>query len=380
MDRPAAARGRPRGRSPHRAPDPEHGPVASGDARHREVRDRARRRDGRRSRRAGRLPAPRLREGVRERLLVPVHPVHGSPQLQLRDPRQPRLLHGGGEAAPARDARALPVAARDGGRAVAARRPPHALRRRVPRAPGDDAVPLRHRGARAHLGPPGDAVRRARHLELHPHRRREARHAAELPARGARDDREDPHAAARLRRDRHAEPHLRRPPQGHRHALEGGLHPLRRHRPGAARGRRSARRAQGRAVPDVRRGRLRRAGRRGRRQLRPLPGLRRGDAPEPAHRGAVPGEAREPRAGPGERGRPARALAGEGPRLQPDGRADPAVQVGDRGAARAGGRGLRRDRVARTASSASTWSRTARPCRSRCAAARRASSTPRRCR
>ena len=63
--------------------------------------------------------------------------------------------------------------------------------------PGDDALPLRHRGARADLGPPRDAVRRARHVELHPHRRREARHAERLPRELPRLHRAHARAAAR---------------------------------------------------------------------------------------------------------------------------------------------------------------------------------------
>ena len=71
--------------------------------------------------------------------------------------------------------------------------------------------------------------------------------------------------------------------------------------PDPALGGRAPRRAQGRAVPRLRRDRLRRSDRRGGRQLRPLPRVRRGDAPEPAHRRAVPGEARGARPRPGQR-------------------------------------------------------------------------------
>ena len=181
----AAARRRFREGSPHRAPAAQHGPVASGHARHGEVPDRARRREHRRSRHPGRLPAPRLREGVRERHLVPGDPLHGSVELQLGDPREPRLRARGREAARARAARALSVAAHARRRALAHGRSPDALRRGLPRARGDDALPLRHRGARADLGSPGDAVRRARHLELHPDRRREARPAIRASRRSA---------------------------------------------------------------------------------------------------------------------------------------------------------------------------------------------------
>ena len=75
--------------------------------------------------------------------------------------------------------------------------------------------------------------------------------------------------------------------------------------------------------------------------------------------------------------RPARALARQGPRLQPDGRADPAVQVGDRGAARARRRGLHGDRVGERRARLLPRLRRQRGARGRCAAARRASSTSR---
>ena len=51
-------------------------------------------------------------------------------------------------------ARRVPVPAHDRGRALAHRRPLHLPRRARARARRDDAVPLRHRGARAGLGPP----------------------------------------------------------------------------------------------------------------------------------------------------------------------------------------------------------------------------------
>jgi NADH-quinone oxidoreductase subunit D len=52
--------------------------------------------------------------------------------------------------------------------------------------------------------------------QLHPDRRREARHAARLPDELPQVHREDARAPARLRRRDHEQPHLRRPPQGHR--------------------------------------------------------------------------------------------------------------------------------------------------------------------
>ena len=61
--------------------------------------------------------------------LVPGDPVHRPPELRLADAHQRRLLPGRGEALRHRACRALPVAARDRGRALAHRRPLHLHRR-----------------------------------------------------------------------------------------------------------------------------------------------------------------------------------------------------------------------------------------------------------
>ena len=50
------------------------------------------------SRGPGRLPAPRLREGMRERRVLPGDPVHGPAELREPDDQQRRLLPGSGEA------------------------------------------------------------------------------------------------------------------------------------------------------------------------------------------------------------------------------------------------------------------------------------------
>ena len=59
-------------------------------------------------------------------------------------------------------------------------RSPHVPRRERPRARRHDAVPLRHGGARADLGPGRRAVRRAGHQQLRPHRRPAERSAGRL--------------------------------------------------------------------------------------------------------------------------------------------------------------------------------------------------------
>ena len=203
------------------------------------------------------------------------------------------VLHGGREAARLRDPAPRPVGAHARGRALAHGRPPDAARRRLPRARRDDAVPVRDRGARARLGSAGDAVRRARHVELHAHRRPAARRHARLP-RAPRDvARAHRGAARRLRQGRDLEPHLRRPLPQHRHAPAREADRVRRDRAAAARRRRPARPAQGRAVPRLRRDRLRRADRHHRRQLRSLPGLPGRGRPEHPHHPAVRARARE---------------------------------------------------------------------------------------
>ena len=147
----------------------------------------------RRPRHPGRLPAPRLREGVRERHLVPGDPVHRPPELQLRDPREPRLLHGGREAARHRDARALPVAARDGGRAQS-RLGDHLTRCGAACLELAAMTPFLYGiEARELTWDLQEMLCGARVTsQLHPHRRREARHAARASRRSCRDDhRED---------------------------------------------------------------------------------------------------------------------------------------------------------------------------------------------
>ena len=75
---------RRRARAPDRADAPQHGPVAPRDARHRPHRARALGRDHREGRRADRLPAPRLREDVRARHLDAGLPVRRPPATTSR--------------------------------------------------------------------------------------------------------------------------------------------------------------------------------------------------------------------------------------------------------------------------------------------------------
>ena len=129
--------------------------------------------------------------------------------------------------------------------------------------------------------------------------------------------------------------------------------------PGAARVGRRLGPAPRRAVPRVRRGRLRRPRLSARRRLRPLPRAHGRDARVDADRRAVPRPARGDGGRAVDRGRPqGRAAAARGaPHV--DGVAHPPLQDRHRGLPRARGRGLRRRSSRRAASSAATSSPTA---------------------
>ena len=140
----------------------------------------------RRPRRRGRLPAPRLREGVRERRVVPGDPLHRPPELQL----------GRSSATSASAWRCEKLCAVETPercqwlRVLAgelSRIGDHLTRTGAAclELQAMTPVPLRDRGARAELGPPGGALRRAGHLQLRAHRRREARPAAPASARAS---------------------------------------------------------------------------------------------------------------------------------------------------------------------------------------------------
>ena len=197
------------------------------------------------------------------------------------------------------------------------------------------------------LGSAGEPLRRARHLELRPHRRRQARHAGGLPRpvpRG-RSRRSASSCATsttssprnRIFVDRLKETGVISKEDCLRYAVTGPILrstgvPL------------DVRKAEPYLVYD--RDRLRRPGRRGGRQLRPLPrAASRRCTRACASSSSASTSSRSSARARSTRARPARALAGQGPGLQPHGGADPAVQVGDRGAARAGRRGLLRHRV-----------------------------------
>ena len=166
----------------------EHGPLAPGHARHGAHEGRARGRDHRPSRPGDRLPAPRLPEELRERHLDPVPAVHGPAELRVRDDEQLRLPQRRGEAHRPGDPGARPVHPRHRLGAAPHPRSPHVRGRDGPGAGRLRAVPLRHRGARAHHGPRRRADRRAADHQLRAHRRHEPR-----PARGL--EREGPQVA-----------------------------------------------------------------------------------------------------------------------------------------------------------------------------------------
>ena len=131
---------RPAAASPLDAPLPDEAdarqprPLPPGHARHGPRGGRARRRDRPLDEAGHRLPAPGLREELRERHLDAGLPVHRSAQLRLVDHEQRRLRAGGREAGRPRGPGAGPVPARHHLRAPPHLRPPHAGRRHRARA------------------------------------------------------------------------------------------------------------------------------------------------------------------------------------------------------------------------------------------------------
>ena len=269
---------------PHRQPRPlrlrprrarRHGrrldrPVAPGHARHHPDL----RRDGRRAhparRRALRLPAPRLREGVRVAHLAQLHPVHGPAELllaahqRLRVLRRRRAADGHRDHAPGRGPAHAPVG-------VLAPVRPHHLHRGDPHgAGGDDRLPLPGDDPRLHVRAHRGAHRGAGHALVRAHRGPRARPAAGL----ARPPGGDPRPVRRLRgaraRARGPEPHLHRPHARRGRPLAGRRALLRLHRADAALHGPRHRPAQGHALPRLPRARLRGPRRHQGRQLRPL--------------------------------------------------------------------------------------------------------------
>ena len=214
-----------------------------------------------------------------------------------------------------------------------------ATQRHGPRRGVDDALRLaRARGGAALL--PEDH-RPADEPQLHPPRRRGRRPAGRL-GRGRRPPpRADPAAARRVRRPHDQPADLARAAAGRRRDHRPGGAGPRRHRPHPALDRRGLGPAPRHALPDLRRGRLRRDRGQLRRRLRPLrrpagrgPGVDQDRVADPREDagGRLPG--------PGQEGHAAAA----GPHRRVDGGAHPPLQDLHRGLQGARGRGVRRRR------------------------------------
>ena len=184
---PSAAGGEPARRAlPDEADARQPGPQPPGHARHGARGGRARRRDHPRDEAGHRLPAPRLREVLRERHLDAGLPVHRPAQLRVVDHEQRRL-----RAWPSRSSAAS--RSRSGPSTCASitselhRMCDHLtlVSRHGARARRHDRAHLRHGGPRPHLGPAHRALRRPPHLQLRARRRRLPRHARGLEREGA---------------------------------------------------------------------------------------------------------------------------------------------------------------------------------------------------
>ena len=101
----------------------EHGADAPVDARGAATGAQSRRRGGARMPPGHRLPAHRVREGLRAPHLPAVHPVHGPDGLPVAAVQQPRVLARGRATARHRGAASRPVPARDHVRALPSRQP-----------------------------------------------------------------------------------------------------------------------------------------------------------------------------------------------------------------------------------------------------------------
>ena len=256
-------RARRRGRRQHRPVAPRH---ARDDPGHR----RAGRRARAARRRALRIPAPRLREGMRRPHVAQPHSLCRPAQLLQRAHQRFRVLRGGRDAHGRRDHAALPLFAHAPVGVLAPRRPPHLRGRIADGAGGDDRLPLSRDDPRLHLRAPGRPDGRARDLHVWPYRRarpRSARRLAHPPCRDPRAVRDVHRAHPRAHGP---QPDLHRPHARRRRHLDGRSDQLRLHRADPALDRIAARLAQGHALPRVRRARFRGAGRHQGRQLRPL--------------------------------------------------------------------------------------------------------------
>ena len=222
-----AERARWRGHRQHRS-------VAPRDARDDPGDRRARRREDQPRGRPLRVPAPRLREGVRIPHVAQPDPVRGPAQLLLGADQQLRVLRRRRAADGHRDHAALPLPAHAAFRVFAHRGSPHLHRRLADGARRDDGLPVPGDDPRLRLRASRRAHRRARHLHLRPHRRAGARLARRL----ARAARRDPDRVREVHRTHPRadgpQPHLHRPYAQHRRDLGGGRRQLGVHRSHAA--------------------------------------------------------------------------------------------------------------------------------------------------
>ncbi|CAA9368077.1 MAG: NADH-ubiquinone oxidoreductase chain D, partial [uncultured Gemmatimonadetes bacterium] len=312
----------------HRAPAPRHARRAPPGA-------GAGRRDRRPLHPAHRLPALVVREAGRVPGLEPggsPHRPHGLPgaaDLQLR------LRHVGGEADGRGGHRALQGGAPHLHGAGPHLQPPPVAGDHGHRPGRLHGLPLHLPAARADLRPARVVHGRAHHHLVHAHRGDDGRPARRVDRPAQQVDRRVPPRAGRGGHPAHEQRHLDRPHAGRGHHLGRGRGQLRALGPQPARLGGVVRRAQGPSV--LRHGlvRLRRAGGRARRHLRPLPVPDGGDE---AERSPPPPDDPAPPGRPHQRRRPARHPSAQDGGDERHGVDDPPLQGGDGGRARPRGR------------------------------------------
>ena len=222
-------------RRPHVGPRSEHGAPAPGHSR-RDAHPRARgRRALHRGAAAPGLPPSLRREDRGERGVVDVPAVHRPLRLPGGDEQQPGLLDGGREAHGHRDPAARADDPDDLRRAQPHRLALDRLRDLRARPGRDHPVPLHVPRAGMDDGAVREDLRRAPHLQLHPHRRRVQRRAPRLAERGRALLRHLRGEVAGVRQPPDGEPDLRQADgerRGHPARDGAGLRP---DRPDAAR-------------------------------------------------------------------------------------------------------------------------------------------------
>ncbi len=134
--------------------DRQHRPFASGDSRNGPDHRRDVRRTDPARRRALRLPAPRLREGMRVAYLAQSDPLRRPAQLLLRADQRLRVLRCGRALDGHRDHAALPVFAHAARRVLAHRRSPHLHGCDAHGTRRHDGIPLPGHAAGLHLRAP----------------------------------------------------------------------------------------------------------------------------------------------------------------------------------------------------------------------------------